>query len=85
VNQHPAIVLFDFGASHSFMSQIFASKHDQKIFVVDKDGYCISLAGASISANQIVKDILISIRDKKYTMDLIVLPGLGIDVILEMN
>jgi hypothetical protein len=85
VNQHPAIVLFDFGASHSFMSQIFASKHDQKIFVVDKDGYCISSAGASISANQIVKDILISIRDKKYTMDLIVLPRLGIDVILEMN
>ena len=25
VNQHPAIVLFDLGASHSFMSQAFAS------------------------------------------------------------
>jgi hypothetical protein len=85
VNQHPATILFDSGASHSFMSQTFASKHDQKIFVVDKDDYCISSAGASISANQIVKDILISIRDRKYTMDLIVLPGLGIDVILEMN
>ena len=28
VNKHPAIVLFDSGASHSFMSQSFASKYD---------------------------------------------------------
>ena len=28
VNKHPTIVLFDSGASHSFMSQTFASKHD---------------------------------------------------------
>ena len=28
VNKHPAIVLFDSGASHSFMSQAFASRHD---------------------------------------------------------
>ena len=54
VNQHPAIVLFDSGASHSFMSQTFASKHNQKIKVIDKGGYCISLARASISTNQIV-------------------------------
>ena len=38
VNKHPAIVLFDSGASHSFMSQTFASKHDQKIIEVDKGG-----------------------------------------------
>ena len=28
VNKHPAVVLFDSGASHSFMSQAFASRHD---------------------------------------------------------
>ena len=28
VNKHPTIVLFDSGASHSFMSQAFASRHD---------------------------------------------------------
>ena len=85
VNQHPTIVLFDSGASHSFMSQSFASKHDQKIIVVDKGGYCISSAGASICTNQIVRDVLISIKEREYTMDLIVLLGLGIDVILGMN
>ena len=28
VNQHPAVVLFDSGALHSFMSQTFVSKHN---------------------------------------------------------
>ena len=28
VNKHPAIVFFDSRASHSFMSQTFASMHD---------------------------------------------------------
>jgi hypothetical protein len=84
VNHHPAIVLFDFGASHSFMSQTFASKHDQKIFVVDQGGYCIR-AGNNILTNQIVRDVLISISEREYITDLVVLPGLGIDVILGMN
>ena len=51
VNKHNAIVLFDSRALHSFMSQTFASKHDQKIIEVDKGGYSISLAGATISTN----------------------------------
>ena len=29
VNKHPTIVLFDSRASHSFMSQAFASRRDQ--------------------------------------------------------
>ena len=85
VNQHPTIVLFDSRASHSFMSQTFASKHNQKIKVIDKGGYCISLAGASISTNQIVRNVLLSIRGREFTMDLIVSLGLGIDVILGMK
>jgi len=31
VNQHPAVVLFDSRASHSFMRQAFASKHGQHV------------------------------------------------------
>ena len=85
VNKHPTIVLFDSRASHSFMSQTFASKHDQKIIEVNKGGYSISSARATISTNQLVRDVLISIQEREYTMDLIVLPGLAIDVILGMN
>ena len=63
VNHYPAVVLFDSGASHLFMSPTFASKYDQKIFVVDKGGYCISAARNNISTSRIVKDVLIQISE----------------------
>ena len=85
VNHHPVVILFDFGALHSFLSPTFASKYDQKIIVVDKGGYCISVAGSNISTNQIVRDIRIQISEREYTTNLVILPGLGIDVILGMN
>ena len=85
VNKHPTIVLFDSRASHSFMSQAFASKYDQKVIEVNKGGYSISSARATISTNQIVRDVLISIQERGYTLDLIVLLGLAIDVILGMK
>ena len=81
VNKHPVIVLFDSGASRSFMSQAFTSRNDQKVIEVSKGGYSISLAGATISTNKMVRIVLISIQEREYTMDLIVLPGLSIDVI----
>ena len=52
---------------------------------VDKGSYSISSVRATISTNQIVRDMLISIQERKYTMDLIVLLGLAIDVILGMS
>jgi hypothetical protein len=67
------------------MSQTFASKNDQKISVVTTGGYCISVARCNISTNQIVRDVLISISDKEYITDLVMLPGLGIDLILDMK
>ena len=85
VNKHPAVVLFDSGASHSFMSQAFASRHDQKIIEVSKGGYNISSTEATISTNKIVRNMLISILEREYTTDLIILPGLSISVILGMN
>ena len=85
VNHHPTVILFDSRASHSFMSPTFASKYNQKIFVVDKGGYCISAVRSNISTNQIVKDVLIQISEQEYTANLVILLGLGIDVILGMN
>ena len=85
VNQHLAIVLFDSGASHSFMSKIFVSKHVQRVVTIDKGGYCISAVENNISTKQIVRDVRISISNREYTSDLVVLLGLGIDVILGMK
>jgi hypothetical protein len=67
------------------MSPTFASKHDQNVETIDKGGYCKSVAGSNISTNQIVRDVSISISEREYTANLVVLPGLGIDVILGMN
>jgi hypothetical protein len=50
VNQHPAIVLFDSGSSHSFMSQAFARKHEQLCIELSY-GYRISSAGADVLTN----------------------------------
>ena len=54
VNQHPTVVLFDFGASHSFMSLAFASKYNQKVVTLSTGSYCISATRNNISTNQIV-------------------------------
>ena len=67
------------------MSQTFVSKHNQRVVTIDKGGYYISATGNQISTNQIVRDVRISISNREYTADLVVLPGLGIDVILGMK
>jgi len=85
VNQHRTVVLFDSGASHSFMSQAFASKHGQHVVDLDNVKFCISASGNQVSTNQLVKDVHIAIEGRNYLANLVILPGLGIDVILGMN
>jgi len=85
VNQHPAVVLFDSGASHSFMSQAFASKHGQHVVDLDKGKFCISAVGNQISTTQLVRDVHIAIEGRSFSTHLVILPSLGIDVILGMK
>ena len=66
VNKHPAIILFDSRAFHSFMSQAFASRHDQKVIEVSKGGYNISSAGAIISTNKSKKCAHLYTREGVY-------------------
>jgi hypothetical protein len=64
VNDHPAVVLFDSGASHSFVSSTFASEHKLNVITIAKGGYCIIAAGNSIMTNQVVKDVKVEIGDR---------------------
>jgi hypothetical protein len=50
INQNPAVVLFDSRSSHSFMSQVFARKHEQLCTDLSY-GYRISSAGADVLTN----------------------------------
>ena len=81
INQHPAVVLFDSGSSHSFMSQAFARKHDQQIKELEY-GYQISLARVDLLTNQMVQGVTLDIGDKRFRVNLIVMPSLVLDVIM---
>jgi hypothetical protein len=85
VDQHSTVVLFDSGALHSFISPMFASKFAHKLHTIEDGGYCIRAASGNISRIQVVKDVEFEIEGQKYSLTLVVLPGLGIDVILGMN
>jgi hypothetical protein len=84
INNHPVVVLSDFGSSHSFISQAFARKHEQKIVELEC-AYRISLAGTNLLTNQIVQGATLNIADRQYKLNLIVMPGLVLDVIMGMN
>ena len=85
IDQHPTVVLFDSGASHSFISPSFASKFMQKTYTIEGEGYCIRAASGIIPTKLVVGDVQIVIEGRSYQVDLVILPGLGIDVILGMN
>jgi hypothetical protein len=54
INNHPAVVLFDSGSSHSFISQAFAKIYEQKIVELEC-AYRISSARADLLTNQIIQ------------------------------
>ena len=84
INNHPAVVLFDSGSSHSFISQAFARKYEQKIVELEC-AHRISSARADLLTNQITQGVTLSIADRRYMLNLIVMPGLVLDVIIGMN
>jgi hypothetical protein len=53
INNHFVVILFDSRSSHSFISQAFARKHEQKIVKLEC-AYQISSARADLLTNQIV-------------------------------
>jgi hypothetical protein len=53
INNHPAVVLFDSGSSHSFVSEAFIKRYEQNIVELECS-YRISSAGADLLTNQII-------------------------------
>jgi hypothetical protein len=65
VNDHPAIVLFDFGSSHSFMSTAFAHRFNQSSVEVGNK-YQISSAGVEVFTNRIVRGATLKIEGREF-------------------
>ena len=84
INHHPAIILFDLGASHSFISSKFGARVGLD-FCHTKGSYMISTPGGKVASNQIVKNALLKLGSKTIPTNLILLPLEGMDVILGMD
>jgi hypothetical protein len=84
INNHPAVILFESRSSHSFVSQAFARKYEQKIVELEC-AYRISLARADLLTNQIIRGVTPNIADRQYKLNMIVMLGLVLDVIMGMN
>jgi len=84
VNEHPTVVLFDSGASNTFISKSYATKHGYQIDNM-RAKYHITALGSPIDTNQIVMHLRLRIGTEDFYVDPVVLPNQGIDIILGMD
>jgi hypothetical protein len=83
-SSHPATVLFDSGASHSFISSSFVVKHNLPIATI-KHTMLVSSPGGEIRTKHICLAVSITIRGVDFPLNLILLDSKGIDIIFGMD
>jgi predicted aspartyl protease len=84
INYQPVLVLFDSGATHSFISMDCGTKVGLDIYSIN-EAYRIITPGGKILSNQICRMVPIQLGSHLIKTDLLVLDLKGIDVILGMN
>ncbi|WVZ52053.1 LOW QUALITY PROTEIN: hypothetical protein U9M48_003148 [Paspalum notatum var. saurae] len=84
VNGHPAVVLFDSGATHTFLSKSYALKHGIKMYKLKED-YHITAPGSPVATGLMARQLKVDIGLESFVINPVVLPHQGIDVILGMN
>jgi hypothetical protein len=84
INDNNAIILFDSGASHSFVAANFMKKHILPISKL-KNQMIVSSPGRDMHARHVCPKVNILIRGVEFIANLIVLESKGIDVILGMD
>jgi hypothetical protein len=84
VNNNGAIVLFDSGASHSFVATNFVQKYNLPLVML-KNRMIVSSPGGDMHARHVCSKVSIHIRGVESLANLIVLESNGIDVILRMD
>jgi hypothetical protein len=81
---HPATILFNFGASHSFISSSFVAKHSLPITTM-KHTMLVSSPGGEMRTKHICPAVSITIRGVDFSSNLILLDSKGVDIILGMD
>jgi hypothetical protein len=84
INDTSAVVLFDSGASHSFISTAYVGKHNLPLALL-RCQMIVSSLGGDISVRQLCPKVNLNIRGVDFIINLIVLKLKGIDVILGMD
>ena len=83
-NFHPTTVLFDSGATHSFISTKFVEKYNLPIAIM-KNRLIVSSPNREMESRHLCPKIILAIKGVKFPTNLIVLESKGIDIILGMN
>jgi hypothetical protein len=84
INGLSAVVLFDSGASHSFISAAYVVKHNLPMTLL-RSQMIVSSPRGDMPVRQLCPKVNLKIRGVDFVTNLIVLESKGIDVILGMD
>jgi hypothetical protein len=84
VANHPAVILFDSGASHTFISKKFVEQHCIQ-YHESREGFVIHSPGGKIFTKEVAYHVPVTLVERDFPTNMIVLKGQDIDVILGMN
>ncbi|WVZ63250.1 hypothetical protein U9M48_012895, partial [Paspalum notatum var. saurae] len=84
VNSEPATVLFDTGATHSFITKSFVEQHKLPTTIL-KRSMLVNSPGGELRTNTVCPRVNIKIRGVEFSANLMVIKSAGIDIILGME
>jgi hypothetical protein len=84
VANHPAVILFDSGASHIFISKKFVEQYCIP-YHESREGFIIHSPGGQIFTKEVAYHVPVTLAERDIPTNMIVLKGQDIDVILGMN
>jgi hypothetical protein len=80
----PAVILFDLGASHTFISKNFVEKHCIHC-TESRERFIIHSPGGRIFTKEVAFHIPVTLVGREFPTNMIVIKGQDIDEILGMN
>jgi hypothetical protein len=84
VSNHPEVILFDSGASHTFISKNFVEKYCI-LCTESREGFVIHSPGGRIFTKEVAFHIPVTLVGREFPTNMIVIKGQDIYVILGMN
>jgi hypothetical protein len=81
VANYPAVILFDSGASHTFVSKKFVEKYCIPC-IESREGFIIHSPGGQILTKEVAFHVTVTLAEWDFPTNMIVLKGQDIDVIL---